>query len=125
MKRILRRIITIFLILILGFIGAFALMILGIQNSYKEIRPLDLSKTEDGTYEGKAGSFIVSADLNVFVKDHKISDIRIDRQNCGSGYEALDTIPRILEKQEAKVDAVSGATWSSKSIMSAVYNALE
>ncbi len=125
MKRIIKRIITVFLVLIFGFVGAFTLMILGIQRSYEDIMPLNLAEIQDGAYRGKAGSFIVSADLNVVVKDHRIADIVMIEQNCGGNYKALDTIPRILERQEAKVDAVSGATWSSKAIMSAAYNALE
>ncbi len=100
-------------------------MILGIQNSYEDIKPLTLAKMTDGAYRGKAGSLIISADLDVIVKDHRITDIKIINQNCGSDYKALETIPRILEKQEAKFDAVSGATWSSKSIIAATYDALE
>lgn len=125
MKGILKKLIVICLILVLGFVGVFALMIVGIQSAYEGIEPLKLDETADGTYRGKAGSLIVSVDLNVIVKNHKIEDIEIIKQNCGSDYKALDTITRILEKQEAKVDAVSGATSSSKSIMAATYDALD
>jgi uncharacterized protein with FMN-binding domain len=124
-KKIIKRTVLVILIVIAGFVGAFAFMVLGIQHTYNAIEPLKLDQTADGTYSGKGGGFIVSAKLDVTVKNHRIEDIQVIRQVSGSGYEALDTIPRILEKQEAKVDAVSGATYSSKAIMSAVYDALD
>jgi uncharacterized protein with FMN-binding domain len=124
LKKILKVILIVLLILILGFVGSFAFMIWGIQRDYKEIEPLRLDQTADGSHHGESGNFIVSTDLNVIVNDHKITDIIVVEQNCGPGYEALDTINRIIDKQEAKVDVVSGATWSSKSIMAATYDAL-
>ncbi|MGB7055012.1 MAG: FMN-binding protein [bacterium] len=45
-------------------------------------------------------------------------------QRSGPGYEALETIDRIIGAQSPNVDVVSGATGSSKSIMIAVQNAL-
>ena len=46
------------------------------------------------------------------------------KQDCGPGYEALDTIDRIIEAQSPKVDTTSGATGSSLCIQAAVYRAL-
>lgn len=125
MKKILKGILIVLLLLVVGFVGVFGFMIWGIQDDYKDIGPLELDNIADGSYQGKAGSFMVSADLNVNVKDHKITGIDVISQNCGPGYDARDTINRIIDKQEAKVDVVSGATWSSKSIMAATYDALD
>jgi uncharacterized protein with FMN-binding domain len=125
MKKILKGSLIVLLLLVVGFVGVFGLMIWGIQGDYKNIEPLKLDEIADGSYQGKAGSFIVSADLNVNVKDHQITDIEVISQNCGPGYKALDTIGRIIDQQEAKADVVSGATWSSKSIMAATYDALD
>lgn len=125
MKKVLKVILSILLILVVGFVGTFAFMIWGIQSDYNDIEPLKLDMISDGSYQGKAGTFVVSAELIVNVKEHKITDIEVVRQNAGPGYKAMDTITRIIEKQEAKVDVVSGATWSSKSIMAAAYDALD
>ncbi len=46
------------------------------------------------------------------------------QKSTGPDHEALDTIDRILEKQQCKVDVVTGATTSSKVIMVATYWAL-
>ncbi len=125
MKGIVKKLVVFCLILVLGLVGVFTIMTMRIQTAYDGIEPLELEETSDGTYRGTAGSLMVSVDLNVIVKNHKIEDIEIINQNSGSDYKALDTITRILGKQEAKVDAVSGATLSSKSIMAATYDALE
>ncbi len=70
------------------------------------------------------GDFLVSVSLDVTVSDNRITDIVIVEQNGGPGYEALETLDRILEAQSPVVDAVSGATGSSRCIMIAVYKAL-
>ena len=58
-------------------------------------------------------------------KDRK-RDLGIDikEQNCGQGYGARGTIDRIILKQSPKVDAVTGASSSSRCIMIAVDQAL-
>jgi uncharacterized protein with FMN-binding domain len=96
-----------------------------IQSACDEITPLMLQDIPDGVYRGSAGEFIITVDLSVSVKDHRIESIKIDNQLCSSKHKALDTIDRIVEKQSAEVDATAGATWSSKSIMAATYRALE
>lgn len=125
MKKILKTAFIVLLVLVVGIVGCFVFMIWGIQGDYKDIEPLKLDKIADGSYQGKAGSFLVSVALNVNVKDHTITDVEVVDQFCGPGYEGLDTITRIIDKQEAKVDVVSGATWTSKSIMAATYDALD
>jgi len=85
---------------------------------------LDLSQIKDGTYPGSFGDFVVSVKLEVTVKNHKITRINIKEQNCGQGYEARGTIDRIIVAQSPKVDAVTGASSSSRCIMIAVDQAL-
>lgn len=90
-----------------------------------EIGSIDLEQIEDGVYPGEFGEFLVSVALEVTVKGHKITDIEIIEQNSGPGYEAREVIDRIIQAQSLNVDAVTGATGSSKCIMIAVQNALE
>ncbi len=75
-------------------------------------------------YPGSFGDFLVAVDLEVTVKDHRIAGITIKKQLCGKGYEAHDMIGRIIRAQSARVDAVAGASGSSKCIMIAVDRAL-
>jgi len=88
------------------------------------VEDVDLSQIEDGLYTGEFGDFLVDVKLEVTVKDHQITAIEMIEQRSGPGYEALETIDRILAAQSPRVDVVTGATGSSKSIMMAVHKAL-
>jgi uncharacterized protein with FMN-binding domain len=88
------------------------------------IQDVDLTQIEDGVYVGEFGEFLVDVKLEVTVQDHQMTKIGIIEQRSGPGYEALETIDRIIEAQSPNVDVVSGATGSSKSIMLAVQKAL-
>jgi len=118
---------VLFLVILLA-VGAFMLrynqMAKTLTEEYTKIEDIDLNKLADGVYPGVFGDFLVSVDLEVTVKDHRITDINIKEQNCGPGYEARDTVDRIIRDQSAKVDAVTGATGSSMCIMIAVHKAL-
>jgi uncharacterized protein with FMN-binding domain len=128
MKKILIVVGIIALVVLVG-VGAFVLryrkMASTIQTTYEGITEVDLSGVADGDYRGDFGDFLVFVDLTVKVKDHRISEIAVNKQDCGKGYEALETIDRIIQTQSTKVDAVTGATGSSKCIMIAVEKALK
>lgn len=85
---------------------------------------LDLSKVEDGVYQGSEDGKLVKATVEVTVKDHKITNIVILSHDCGLGKPAEAIVKNIIEKNSLEVDTVSGATHSSNVIRTAVYNAL-
>ncbi|MDR1929267.1 MAG: FMN-binding protein [Treponema sp.] len=89
------------------------------------IGDFDLKRTADGTYQGKSKVGPVRVILDVTVKDGKISSIDIIRHFNGLGKKAEAVIPRVIEAQSLEVDAVSGATASSKAILKAIETALE
>lgn len=90
-----------------------------------EIRDVDLTNLADGIYVGEFSEFLVSVKATVTLTSHRITEVKISRQRCGKGYEASDTLNRIMKAQTPKVDSVTGATASSKAIMAAVQNALK
>lgn len=92
--------------------------------AFEKVSEVDLTKYSDGIYEGSFKAFLVNVELDVTIKNHTIVDIKIVKQECGPGYEALDTIDRVLRTQSPKVDATTGATGSSMAIMIAVADAL-
>jgi len=96
-----------------------------VKMEFERIADVDISAVPDGTYSAKWGKFVVNADLNVVVKDGRIKRIKINKMDAGSGYEALGTVNRIIENQKVKVDAITGATTSSKVIMITTAKALE
>lgn len=96
-----------------------------IEGAQAGIGGIDLSRVADGVYSGSYGDFVVSAQVEVAVKNHRIVKITIKDQKCGKGYEVLDTVGHILKAQSPKVDAVTGASSSSRCIMIAVDRALK
>lgn len=116
----------IFLVLTIAFGVAFSFrarqMVKHIESV--KIRDVDLTQIADDVYTGEFGDFLVDVELEVTVKEHQIKKIDITKQRAGPEYEAIETIDRIIEVQSPKVDVVTGATGSSRSIMIAVHTAL-
>jgi len=89
------------------------------------INEVDMTRIPDGIYRGSFDALLVSADVSVAVKDHKIIEIKLLEHNNSKG-RAAEVIPdKIIQAQSLLIDAVSGATASSKVILKAVENALQ
>lgn len=116
--------VLILLIGVLQFNKQYKELLQEVETDYALIKNVDLTQIEDGEYQAKYGKVPVLVDLQVNVKDHKITSIVVLEQMSGPDHEALETIDRIISKQQAKVDVVTGATTSSKVIMVAAYKAL-
>jgi len=89
-----------------------------------EITTPDLSLIQDGVYNGAFNAFVVSADVDVTVYNHKITGITINEHKNGRGAGAESIIDEVLSKQSLEVDAITGATNSSKVILKAIEGAL-
>ena len=89
--------------------------------------PVNIGRIPDGVYAGSAGSWPNKAEVRVTVREGRMTGIELVRHWASwIGRKAEPVIPRrIIEKQRADVDAVTGATNSSRVIMHAVYDALE
>ena len=88
--------------------------------------PLVPAGLRDGTYQGSFRGGPNKALVTLIVKDRKIAHIIIDEHQAWRGKKAeAPIIERIIATQSTRVDAVSGATNSSRVIMNAVQNALE
>ena len=87
---------------------------------------VDHTKLKDGTYEGSYRGGPNKASVQVTIKDNSLVNIEILQHQAWRGVIAEATIvERIIAGQSTKVDAVSGATNSSRVIMNAVQNAIE
>lgn len=103
-----------------GIIGA-------VKNALPKPGAMDLTGVADGTYTGKAEGRNGEIEVNVTVAGGKVTEVKVVSQDETPeiAEEALTAIPaKIVETQSIKVDAVSGATLTSKGIMDAVQNAL-
>ena len=82
---------------------------------------------KDGIYEGEYRKGINKAVVKVTIADGRIAEIELVKHTASCiGKKANEIIPqRIIEQQSTQVDAVSGATNSSRVIMNAVQKAIE
>ncbi|MDD2428276.1 MAG: FMN-binding protein [Eubacteriales bacterium] len=88
------------------------------------IQQIDLVSVENGVYAGSFSVFPVSVEVSVTVEDHMITDIDLVKHSNGQG-KAAEVIPaKVVQAQSLAVDAVSGATYSSRVILKAIENAL-
>jgi len=89
------------------------------------IKDVNLEKIEDGAYKGEYKFFPIKVEVNVKVKNHQITEIKITKHRTGQGEKAEIIIEDVIRAQSLEVDAISGATLSSKCILKAIENALE
>jgi len=113
--------------ILIVFIGVF---VLGCSTAYKTLtaKMPDLSLKTDGTYRGNydLSGTPVDVVLDVTIQNNKITGIKIVKHLCSPiGKKAEKIIDQIIVVQSLDVDAVSGATGSSKAIIKAVENALQ
>lgn len=84
-----------------------------------------LRNIQDGNYIGEYSITPVHVKVEVSVSNHQITNIVILQHDNGLGNTAESIVNDIVKKQSLDVDAVSGATVSSKCILKAVENAIE
>ncbi len=89
------------------------------------VHEVDLSQIEDGRYTGSHDVDMINAKVQVEVEDHKIKNIQLLEHKNDRGKAAEQIVPEMVSQQKIKVDAISGATNSSKVIQKAVENALK
>jgi len=97
---------------------------------WRDLHPLlpDLANKPDGIYRGEydVSKTPINVVLDVTLGNGRITQITIIEHTCSPfGKKAERITEGIINKQSLSVDAVSGATVSSKGILMAVENALQ
>jgi len=109
-----------FVLILLGFTA------LGSSLGDVVLGPVDGGRLADGVYEGDHRAGPNKVVVKVTVQEEKVVGIEIVKHRAWKGKKAESIIPRrIIERQSTKVDAVTGATNSSRVIMNAVQKAIE
>lgn len=87
----------------------------------------DLSKAKDGTYEGEGNGFKGKVKVSVGIEKGKISGVNILSHGDDEPYfaKARKITSDVVDKQNVSVGTVSGATFSSQGIKSAIKDALK
>ncbi len=94
----------------------------------KQEMVIDFAKVPDGTYKGSAEGFMGPLEVEVVVAGGKVTSVKVlsNQDTPEVAGPALSGIPKaIVEQQIADVDAVSGASFTSKGIIAAVKDALK
>lgn len=87
--------------------------------------PIQATILTDGIYEGEARNGPVKVVAEVTIQDQHITKISLIKHRNWKGEAAEEPVLiRVVEEQSTKVDAVSGATMSSVTIMNAVEDAI-
>lgn len=89
------------------------------------IRDVDLSSVPDGVRKGSYTLMNDTFEVETTVTGHRIVKIELVRTvDASYAKKAAGVIPRVIERQTPNVDAVTGATATSKAILKAVERSL-
>ena len=89
--------------------------------------PTELLPYADGVYTGSAQGYGGPITVQVTMEGGRITDIQIldaSHETASFFNRAKTLVETVLKRQSWEVDAVSGATYSSKGILGAIQNAL-
>lgn len=90
----------------------------------EDIKNINMNDINDGKYIGAYAVFPISVELIVTVQNHEIIEIEITKHENGQGKAAETIINSVIKFNSIEVDVVSGASYSSQSILHAISNAL-
>ena len=86
---------------------------------------VDVKQVKDGTYTGYYDMLLVNAYVKVTVSNGVITSLDLLEHRYNRIYNGSAVVNQILEKQSLVVNGVTGATYSSKSIIKATERALK
>ena len=105
----------------IGLIGTVLVLIAACAPANIVGGPISPDRLQAGIYEGQAKTGPVKVVAKVTIQKRRITDIELLEHRNWKGSAAEKVISdRIIAEQSTKVDAVSGATFSSRAIMNAV-----
>lgn len=89
-----------------------------------EVQDIDVSTVEDGSYLGEYSQFPISVEVFVVISDGAFESITILKHDTGQGTPAEAITASVIAEQSLMVDAIAGASYSSKCILLAILDAL-
>ena len=127
MKKGLKIFLIVIAVLLIFVLGAYFMMKKSADDALSSIvyENVDMSQTNDGTYYGETDGGMVYAKVAVTIENHAIKKIDIIEHRNGKGAKAETIVDTMIESNNYDVDTVSGATFSSEVIKSAVSKALK
>ncbi len=124
MQKVRKKIIWIMGSLLVIFLLGKIIMAYMIQNVNDiPLYPVDFTTMEDQEKIGEYAIAPVYAKVRVTICDHSITQIILLEHDNGLGSAAEAIVNDVIREQSLEVDAISGATVSSKCILKAIENA--
>ena len=111
-------------ILVTAFL-CFAVFALLLLPQALEIGTVDLNTVADGEYIGVCQNKILIAVVKVRVQNHEITDIEVLEHKASYMGQAERIAGEVCAGQTLEVDAISGATFTSDTVLKAIENALK
>ena len=103
----------------------FAVFALLLRPQALEIGTVDLNTVADGEYIGVCQNKILIAVVKVRVQNHEITDIEVLEHKASYMGQAERIAGEVCAGQTLEVDAISGATFTSDTVLKAIENALK
>lgn len=89
-----------------------------------QVGSAELGAIADGTYIGVCQNKILFAVVQVEIQDHEIVNIEVIEHKTAYMAQAKQIAEAVCDEQSLKVDAISGATLTSDTVLKAIENAL-
>lgn len=126
LKGIFKKIITILCVFMLFFASGIFYLSRGLSEVRNiEVDGINILDINDGIYSGKYNAGRWSNQLNITVRDHKITKINIEDDVTFAKSSVSDELfNKVIEAQNTKVDVISQATVTSKAYLKSIENAL-
>lgn len=119
-----KRGIPILITIVITLLAGFVFMAFMLRPKALDINDVDFNTIADGEYIGICQNKILFAVVKVHVKDHEISDIEILEHKDSYMEQAQQIANDVCSNHSLEVDAISGATLTSKTVLKAIENAL-
>jgi len=126
-----KRILIIVIIVVVGLLAVLAIGMYSITRDLSfmrdvELRGIDLATIDDGSYTGTFEHGRFANTLIVRVENNEIVSVVIDSDVTGAGVlnAADEVFSKVIDAQDTKIDAVTGATATTNAYLMAIENAL-
>lgn len=126
MKTFFKILMSLILLFLLIFVGGIFYLSRGLNEGMNiNLNGIDISKLDDGKYAGEYDHGRWTNTLDITVRNNKITEISIKNDvtfsKPGVSEELFD---KVIESQNTKIDAISGATVTSKAYLKSIENVL-
>lgn len=126
MKTFFKILMSLILLFLLIFVGGIFYLSRGLNEVISiSLNGIDISKLDDGKYTGEYDHGRWTNKLDITVKNNKITEILIKDDVTFSKLGVSEELfNKVIETQSTKIDAISGATVTSKAYLKSIENVL-